>query len=355
MSNNKKLLDTVTKNVQKRIAEISNAKINGTDFEKIVFAELLKAGISEEAIIHSAQRFPDFIIDDDAVKVGIEVKKTDTDKWDVLGGSVYESLRNSVETFVLMGKFGGIPEARYRKYEECISGMTVTHSPRFHLKLDIANGEDYLTRNNASDLLELSEEKALNRRIRELLRTDKDTWYNGDTVEAFSELTAEEKVSFFVDGVVLFPEVTGGDYSNFAPWMTYKCMIWCSNIRDVFSAGGTKDLDAFRASAVMARILERTDLIVERISKMTKPEIKAHWDVDDDLFLEARVNKWIELIHGRVYISSALIKGNKKNHPKLLKGERKKNHSVIIRDRFVIELRHRMEQSVSYFYKENIE
>lgn len=308
MNDYKKLLDTVTKNVQKRITEIGDTKVKGTDFEKIVYDELLKAGVREDAITHSSQKFPDFVIDDDTVKIGIEVKKTDANKWDVPGGSVYESLRNSIETFVLIGKFGGIPEARLRKYEECISDLTVTHSPRFHLKMDMAFGEDYLTRNNASDLLDLPKGKELNRRIRELLRTNKDTWYTEEAVESFSDLSPDEKICFFVDGVVLFPEVTGKDYSNFAPWLTYKCLIWCSNIRDVFSAGGTKDFDDFTASAVMARILERTDLIVKRISDMTKREIKIHWGIDEDISLNERVERWIGLIHKQISISQTLIK-----------------------------------------------
>lgn len=349
MSDYQELLNVVTQNVQERITELRDTKVKGTDFEKIVYEELLKVGVGEDTITHSVHKFPDFIIDDKTIKVGIEVKKTDADKWDVPGGSVYESLRNNVETFVLMGKFGGIPEARLRKYEECISDMTVTHSPRFHLKLDIACGKDYLTRNNATDLLELPKGKELNRRIRELLRTDKDTWYSEDTTESFAALTTEEKISFFVDGVVLFPEVTGRDYSKFAPWMIYKCLIWCANIRDVFSSGGTKDLADFRISAVMARILERTDLIVKRISKMTISEMKKHWGIETDLSLKERCDKWMELIYDYISISPTLIKGNQDNHPMLLKGKRKKNYPKIIRDKFMTELKDRMETSILNF------
>ena len=349
MSDYKILLDLVTKNVQKRITEMGDTKVKGTDFEKIVYDELLKAGVSEDAITHSTQKFPDFVIDDNNVKIGVEVKKTDADKWDVPGGSIYESLRNSIETFVLMGKFGGTPEARLRKYEECISDLTVTHSPRFHLNLDMDSGEDYLTRHNASDLLDLPKGKELNRRIRELLRTDKDTWYTEESVGAYSNLSLDEKICFFVDGVVLFPEVTGMNYSNFAPWMIYKCLIWCSNIRDVFSAGGTKDLDDFAVSAVMARILETTDLIVKRIADMTKKEIKTHWGIDEDISFNERIERWIGLIHKHISISQKLIKKNKKNHPELLKYKRKKNYSAIIREKFIAELREQMNRSVSEF------
>lgn len=348
MNDYKELLVTVTENVQKRITEIGDVKVKGTDFEKIVYDELLKAGVSENAITHSTQKFPDFVIED-GEKIGVEVKKTDADKWDVPGGSVYESLRNSIETFVLMGKFGGTPEARLKKYEECISDLTVTHSPRFHLRMDLAVGEDYLTRNNASDLLNLHKDKELNRRIRELLRTDKDTWYTGESVESFSDLKQDEKICFFVDGVVLFPEVTGGDYSNFAPWMIYKCLVWCSNIRDVFSAGGTKDVGDFVASAVMSRVLERIDLIVKRISDMTKREIEIHWGIDKDMSLGERADKWIELISVNIAISKGLIDANKDNHPELLKNEQEDNLPAIIREMFIVKLRDKISKIVSNF------
>ena len=66
--------------------------------------------------------------------------------------------------------------------------------------------------------MELPEGPELNRRIRELLRTDKDTWYSSEeSIVSFSDLKKDEKEKYFVDGVVLFPEVIGGNYSNFAP------------------------------------------------------------------------------------------------------------------------------------------
>lgn len=339
MENYEELLDKVTENVQRRIVELdaSRDKIKGTDFEKIVYEELREVGIDDDKISHSVRKFPDFIIDDDARQIGVEVKKTDADKWDVPGGSVYESLRNQIEeTFVLMGKFGGTPEARIRKYEECISDLTVTHSPRFHLKMDLPSGEDYLTKNGASDLLALPEGKELNKRIRELLRTNKSTWYSEETVESFAELSIDEKQKFFVDGVVLFPEVTGGDYSKFAPWMTYKCLVWCSNIRDVFSAGGTKDLEEISVSAVMGRILDRTALIVDRIAEMTPQEIERHWSfVEDNFSVEDRCVKWIELIEKKVSVSDRLIKVNKKNHRDISRWKNSTGNKSVIRSEFI--------------------
>ena len=144
-------------------------KLTGTDFENMVYDGLIKSGFREDEISHSSQKFPDFVLKDleDGDKIGVEVKKTDSSKWEVIGGSIYESLKNDIEdTYVIMAKLGGEkPEVRLRKYEECIADLKVTHSPRFYLNLDLEKGEDYLTKNDAKDLLNLSGDE-LNRKIR---------------------------------------------------------------------------------------------------------------------------------------------------------------------------------------------
>ena len=103
------------------------------------------------------------------------------------------------------------------------------------------------------------------------------------------------------------------------------------------------------SSAVMARILERTDLIVKRIAEMTNKEIKTHWGMDEEMSLCARVGKWVDLINEQISISSTLIEGNKKNHSELLKGKREENYPAIIREKFMAELRNRMNKSVADF------
>lgn len=146
------------------------------------------------------------------------MKKTDSSKWEVIGGSIYESLKNDIDdTYIMMAKLGGDkPEVRLRRYEECIADLKVTHSPRFYLNMDLEEGEDYLTRNDAKDLLELSGDD-LNRKIRKLLRTQKSTWWSGGETTAFSDLSKEEKNIYLNEGIALFPEVFKGDYHNFTP------------------------------------------------------------------------------------------------------------------------------------------
>lgn len=107
---------------EKKAQDAEGFKMSGTDFEAVVYDCLIEAGFDKESITHSTQKFPDFILEDKAKgeKLGVEVKKTDSSKWEVIGGSIYESLKNDIDdTYVIMAKLGGDkPEVRLRRYED---------------------------------------------------------------------------------------------------------------------------------------------------------------------------------------------------------------------------------------------
>lgn len=311
----------MTKNIEnklqnEKIGDKTVKKMSGTDFEDVVYDSLLEAGFEEKEISHSSQKFPDFVLVDleDGDKMGVEVKKTDSAKWEVIGGSIYESLKNDIEdTYVLMAKLGGDkPEVRLRKYEECIDDLKVTHSPRFYLNLDLKEGEDYLSRNDAKDLLELSGDE-LNKKIRQLLRTQKSTWWSEGETVSFADLPQDEKGVYLNEGIALFPEVFKGDYRKFTPWLVYSCFVWCGNVRDIFSAGGNKYVEDMHiyVSAVMYRTLQNVSSIQQRIIEMTEDEQIKFWGKSTDDIGE-RIDNWLELVEENLKVSSDLIANNKK-------------------------------------------
>lgn len=315
-----KKLYEVKEDVQKKLQDkkmkgTDSDKMSGTDLERVVYDSLLEVGFDKNSITHSAKKFPDFVLVDkeDGAKIGVEVKKTNSTKWEVIGGSIYESLRNDIDdTYVLMAKMGGEkPEVRLRKYEECIADLKVTHSPRFYLDLDLEKGQDYLTNNDAKDLLELSGDE-LNRKIRKLLRTQKSTWWSEGETVAFSDLSKEEKGIYLNEGIALFPEVFSGNYHNFTPWLVYSCFVWCGNVRDIFSAGGNKFVDeiGIYVSAVMYRALENTKSIKQRIIDMTEDEMQKFWGqiVQDE---DERLELWSRLVKNNIKVSSNLLRNNK--------------------------------------------
>lgn len=343
----------VSKNIEGKLqsGEVVNQekkKISGTNFENIVYDSLIEAGFDKNEITHSTQKFPDFIIQDieDGEKIGIEVKKTDATKWEVLGGSVYESLKNDIEdTYILMAKMGGDkPEVRIRKYEECIADLKVTHSPRVYLNLDLEEGEDYLTKNDAKDLLELSGDE-LNKKIRQLLRIKKSTWWSEGETIAFANLTKEEKDSYLNEGIALFPEVFRSDYQKFTPWLVYSCFVWCGNVRDIFSSGGNvfdEELHIY-ISAIMNRTLKNVDSIKQRIIEMTEEEQLKFWGTTTNNIGE-RLDNWLELVKKNLKCSSKLIKNNKT----LLFYEGCSDEKICmsVKNEFISRLSHKMKKSL---------
>lgn len=314
-------LHTITKNIEYMLqnGKVGNKevkKMTGTDFENIVYDSLLEAGFEKNEISHRVQKFPDFILADleDGDKIGLEVKKTDATKWEVIGGSIYESLKNEIEdTYVLMAKLGGSnPEVRLRRYEECIADLKVTHSPRFYLNLDLKEGEDFLTKNDAKDLLELTGDE-LNKKIRKLLRTQKSTWWSEGETTAFADLSQEEKGIYLNEGIALFPEVFKGDYSKFTPWLVYSCFVWCGNVRDIFSAGGNKYVEELHiyVSAIMYRTLQNIESIMQRIVDMTYEEQTKFWGKSTDNINE-RLDIWLDLVEENLRVSTDLLANNKK-------------------------------------------
>lgn len=287
-------LHGVSKNVEKKLqsgeaGDKEIKKLSGTDFENIVYDSLLEAGFKKNEITHCAQKFPDFIIEDteDGDKIGVEVKKTDAPKWEVIGGSIYESLKNDIkDTYVLMAKMGGDkPEVRLRKYEECIADLKVTHSPRFYLNLDLEENE----------------------------------------------------------GIALFPEVFKSNYQKFTPWLVYSCYVWCGNVRDIFSAGGDvfdEELHIY-ISAIMNRTLENSESIKQRIIEMTEEEQLKFWGIETSN-VEERINNWLELVEENLRCSADLIKNNKTLS--LFENDSDEKICLSVRSEFISRLRCKMKK-----------
>ena len=69
---------------------------------------------------------------------GIEIKFTEKDSWLSVENSVFEGMRTKgVESIhVIFGKAGGEPTVRWSRYEDCVTHVRVSHSPRFVIEMD---------------------------------------------------------------------------------------------------------------------------------------------------------------------------------------------------------------------------
>lgn len=212
--------------------------------------------LKEDIRLVSGHSFPDIMATD---FYGVEVKQTSTAHWTSTGSSIVETTRApwADKIYMLFGSLGQEPPAFLcRPYEECLSGIAVTHSPRYLIDMHLREkGEKTIFeklrttydsfRRNPSRI-----DMVRQYYVAESLKHGKHEmpWWVGR--HSLSEDLNEEtkRLGMWSDSdmqeelkaqmVVLFPEVIKGDYANAALWLCTHRYLICLNLRDQFTAGG---------------------------------------------------------------------------------------------------------------------
>ena len=306
------------------IKEAYYSKRNGTELEVDVFEALSKAakGTKFENTIQlvSGASFPDIVANK---FYGVEVKSTNKNHWHSVGSSILESTRNQdVERiFLTFGKLGAPVEFRSRPYEECLSGISVTHYPRYQIDMTLEAGETIFDKMGiAYDELRKMENPVapVSRYYRSLLKPGESLWWAaGDNVEntvapptvrLWSALSHEAKMHYTIRGYALFPETlsTARDsqkYQRYALWLATECGIINTCIRDSFSAGGQVEIHTAygnfeKMPAAYGKVAKHKDLILETLLTVDEDVLKEHWGVE--IIMENRLLQWCELVASSV-------------------------------------------------------
>ncbi len=222
-------------------------------FEQGVQAMLrAAAGDANVAVSPTFHRhaFPDIRVNG----YGVEVKYTKQDKWLAVGNSIFEGMRDPKvkDVYVVLGKIGGTPEVRWRRYEDCITHVRVSNSPRFAIEMDgdraplfeqLAVGYD--------EFAALDDEEKM-RHVREYskkrLGEGERLWWLDPShtlpiaVRVYRTLPDEEKREARAEAALLCPEVTRsgrrrGKYDRAGLYLITQRAIFAPQLRDLFSAG----------------------------------------------------------------------------------------------------------------------
>ena len=108
---------------------------NSDDFEKTVLAQLRLSfqGIAEACPALHASAFPDIVVNG----FGVEMKFTSRSTCHGTGNSIFEGMRDETANRVYLVYFrSDISEARWSRYEECIKGVVISHSPHYMIDMD---------------------------------------------------------------------------------------------------------------------------------------------------------------------------------------------------------------------------
>ena len=272
-----------------------------TYFETIVFEKMTEA--AEKTVFEGTIRqtgthaFPDIVANG---YFGVEVKMTVNNHWTSTGNSVLESSRiETVERiYIMFGKFGGKLDIRYGLYQKCLSEISVTHSPRYRINMDLSDGQsifdkmgvDYDTLRKSDDTI-----NTVKNYYRSRLKDGEELWWIdpeqdkivSPVIKPFRGLSEKEKENFIVEAIILFPEMFGNSMTKFeraAAYLITEYNAVSANLRDIFTAGGQMEIKVKRKKIIVPKIyynmIVRAKAIKKKIDELSEETLKYYWRID---------------------------------------------------------------------------
>lgn len=289
---------------------------NGLKLEQDVYEALSECAIGTpfqgSIQLISGASFPDIVV---GKRYGVEVKSTEKNKWTSTGSSILESTRNQDVTRIYMtfGKLGKPVEFLSKPYESCLSGIAVTHYPRYLIDMRLREGETIFDKMGIEyDTLRKMEEPAtaVAEYYRKKMTDGEQLWWTGSdavppTIRAWSVLSPEEKARITATGFVYFPEVASSSnptkYNRYSLWLATDIGVVNPNARDAFSAGGKVKMigleeKEYEVPAVFGKIEHHKDLIVNILRNTDAQVLAHHWKEPVSDSLEGKLSQWIDQI-----------------------------------------------------------
>lgn len=284
----------------------------GVRLEKIAYDFLTEHAVGtpfEGSItLKSGQYFPDIIAHQ---FYGIEVKTSKSNQWTSTGSSVAEGTREEdiERIFMLFGRLCNPIDFMCRPYEECLSEVVVTHSPRYLIDMRLKSGETIFDKMKLPyDELRSDNpiQKVLNYYRGKYVKDTRPWWLGGDEEERadcfitdMTELTLAKRRELISECFCLFPELLGRSHSKYKRVVIYLVSqgYVSSNLRDYFSAGGKAMIShngkSYEVPKVVRRLMKHMDLIPDMLSRMNATKLFSNWGetVEAD-----RLSQWVRLV-----------------------------------------------------------
>ena len=279
-----------------------------------VMSELAVGTVFENSIkVIGGQKFPDIV----AKKFyGIEVKTTTQNHWKTTGNSVLESTRvDDVERiFMLFAKLASPIEFRCRPYEEVLSEVVVTHSPRYLIDMNLEQGKTIFDKIKMPyDTLRKKESpiKPIVDYYKSKLKPGEELWWmdaennskpSSIVIKIWSNLSPKEKQELKNRAMVYFPELFGNSNDKFgrlAIWLVTREAVVCPNVRDLFTAGGKRDYVIGKnvyqkVPRIFLNLFYNIPNIIETIMQTSAFELSEYWETKTTE--KTKLFDWIDLV-----------------------------------------------------------
>ena len=310
---------TLTATSKTNPARIAACK-SGEDFEECV-VEAVEAVISHLGIVakiyytKGGHSFPDIVIEfSDGSKYGIEVKSSSSatsKNWKINGNSVLGSTKEDViDTYIIFGKTAiGNQGFRFKRYEDAIANVAVTHSPRYAIDMEL-NPEDTFFAKSGLNYKQISESEDPIGLITTYFKSQgqKAWWLSESTpaaIRMFSDLSNEEQAELIGYCFAHFPEIFSSNPKKFhrcAMWLVSERSVVSPSLRDSFTAGGRVDIALYGATyenvpQIFNNLRIYRKHIVNALENASIDELQNDWDYKDhmDDSLHSKVTAWVSV------------------------------------------------------------
>jgi len=190
---------------------------------------------------------------------GVEVKHTTKDTWLAVANSIFEGMRDPEvhSIYVVYGKLGGAPEVRWRRYEDCVTHVRVSHSPRFVVEMEGTRAPLFAHMGISYDrFAQLTDEEKM-QHVREYSRqrpkkSGERLWWLEPShsvplnVRIYMHLLQHEKRALRAEGALLCPQIckpsrARAKYEDVTTYLLTYHGVLAPQARDLFSAGSVSD------------------------------------------------------------------------------------------------------------------
>jgi hypothetical protein len=311
------LLSMTIKGLQKEAKTNKEQYLNllGVKLEKAVYdimCEQSRHTPFEDTIeLISGFKFPDIIANN---FYGVEVKSTKQNHWTTTGNSILENTRieDIQKIYMLFGKLHTPIEFKFRLYEECLSDVIVTHSPRYAVNMNLKKGKTIFDKISVEyDNIRTASNpfKPFKDYYRKKLKSGQELWwideqeYKPDSIifRIWNTIPKQEKDKLRIQGYAYFPEILGRKqikFDRFTLWLSIRKRIICPNIRDLFTAGGQgniqiENITLTKVPKVLIRFFTNIDVIITELINSEIDDINYIWKTNYSS--KAKIyNKWVK-------------------------------------------------------------
>jgi len=300
-------------------------KIQADAFEEEVLKALKKSSrgtIFEGTIEYvGGKYFPD-IIAGKKYGFGVEVKKVASNSWATLGNSIMESTRikNIDKVYIFFGKLGTPVDFKFDLYENCLSDVVISHSPRYQVDMNINLDQTIFKKMGVSyEKLRKSGKPFLyiKEYLRDSINENEEPWWlekseSRPYTRLWKYLPANEKKLYLSQMMGFFPQIFGNrqdKYNKSAAWLASRHGVINPSFRDCFSAGGREDLKVdgriFReVPKIFKNLQDNAHLIKSELNKAHSGDI--HYYLNCSSYSDP-CEPWIERVvaEGKAFLEAS--------------------------------------------------